>query len=155
MRCEFRSSVLAHSRPVAIRRGLALWSNWAMVTASSSTSVLVVSKISSPWASWCQRSTLLPFSAWAGRWKQPLRVTGPSGRTPDLGTNAMVAGMKQMLKWHIEALDACPIGDSYEVEVNEFDWKDENGICYDKNGVTIRHWRRSHVRDGASAYRLG
>jgi ribonuclease Z len=64
------------------------------------------------------------------------------------------AGMKQMLKWHLEAFDACPIGDGYEIEVNEFDWKDENGICYDKNGVTIRHWRRSHVKDGASAYRL-
>ncbi len=99
-------------------------------------------------------SYLLPFSAWGGRWKMPLRVTGPSGRTPDLGTKAMVAGMKQMLKWHLEAFDACPIGDGYEMEVNEFDWKDENGICYDKNGVTIRHWRRSHAKDGASAYRL-
>jgi ribonuclease BN (tRNA processing enzyme) len=99
-------------------------------------------------------SYLLPFSAWAGRWKMPLRVTGPSGRTPELGTKGMVAGMKQMLKWHLEAFDACPIGDGYEVEVNEFDWKDENGICYDKNGVTVRHWRRSHVKDGASAYRL-
>src|SRR5271166_253075 len=99
-------------------------------------------------------SYLLPFSAWAGRWKMPLRVTGPSGRTPELGTKGMVAGMKQMLKWHLEAFDACPIGDGYEIEVNEFDWKDENGICYDKNGVTIRHWRRSHTKDGASAYRL-
>ena len=84
----------------------------------------------------------------------PLRVNGPSGRTPELGTKGMVAGMKQMLKWHLEAFDTCPIGDGYEVEVNEFDWKDENGICYEKNGVTVRHWRRSHVKDGASAYRL-
>jgi ribonuclease Z len=99
-------------------------------------------------------SYLLPFSAWGGRWKQPLRVTGPSGRTERLGTKAMVAGMKQMLRWHLEAFDSCPIGDGYEVEVNEFDWKDENGICYQKNGVTIRHWRRSHTKDGASAYRL-
>jgi ribonuclease Z len=30
---------------------------------------------------------------------------------------------------HLEAFDACPIGDGYEMEVNEFDWKDENGIC--------------------------
>jgi ribonuclease BN (tRNA processing enzyme) len=72
-------------------------------------------------------SYLLPFSAWGGRWKQPLPVTDPSGRTPELGTKAMVAGMKQMLKWHLEAFDACPIGDGYEVEVNEFDRKDENG----------------------------
>jgi hypothetical protein len=58
---------------------------------------------------------------------------------PELGTKAMIAGMKQMLRWHLEAFDCCPIGDGYEVEVNEFDWKDDNGICYDKNGVQIRH----------------
>lgn len=98
-------------------------------------------------------SYLLPFSAWAGRWK-PLRVHGPSGRTPELGTKAMIAGMKQMLRWHLENFDASPIGDGYEVEVNEFDWQDDNGLCYDKNGVQIRHWRRSHIKDGASAYRL-
>ena len=99
-------------------------------------------------------SWLIPFAPWSGRWKMPLRVTGPSGRTPELGTKAMIAGMKQMLKWHLEAFDTCPSGDGYEVEVNEFDWKDEYGICYQKNGVTIRHWRRSHTKDGASGYRL-
>jgi hypothetical protein len=66
----------------------------------------------------------------------------------------MVDGMKQMLKWHLEAFDVFPIGDGYEVDVNEFDWKDEYGICYEKNGVTVRHWRRSHAKDGATAYRL-
>ena len=98
-------------------------------------------------------SYLLPFRAWSAGWL-PLRVHGPSGRTPELGTQAMVDGMKQMLKWHLEAFDMFPIGDGYEVEVNEFDWKDENGICYDKNGVTVRHWRRSHAKDGATGYRL-
>jgi ribonuclease BN (tRNA processing enzyme) len=98
-------------------------------------------------------SYLLPFSAWSGRYL-PLRVHGPSGRTPELGTQGMVDGMKQMLRWHLEAFDHFPIGDGYEVDVNEFDWRDENGICYDKNGVTVRHWRRSHAKDGASAYRL-
>ena len=75
-------------------------------------------------------------------------------RTPELGTQAMVDGMKQMLPWHLEAFDVFPIGDGYEVDVNEFDWKDENGVYYEKNGVTVRHWRRSHAKDGATAYRL-
>ena len=66
----------------------------------------------------------------------------------------MIAGMKTMLKWHLEAFDMFPIGDGYEIEVNEFDWKDDNGMCYNKDGVTVRHWRRSHAKDGASAYRL-
>ena len=96
---------------------------------------------------------LYPFRAWSGGYA-PLRIHGPSGRTPELGTKAMIAGMKDMLRWHLEAFDMFPIGQGYEIEVNEFDWKDENGICYDKDGVTVRHWRRSHAKDGASAYRL-
>ena len=66
----------------------------------------------------------------------------------------MVEGMKQMAHWHIDSFNSSPIGDGYEVEVNEFDFRDDNGVCYDQDGVTIRHWRRSHTKDGASAYRL-
>ena len=47
-----------------------------------------------------------------------------------------------------------PIGDGYSFQVNELGWKDANGICYDKNGVTVRHWRRSHAKGGATGYRL-
>ena len=43
---------------------------------------------------------------------------------------------------------------SDEVEVNEFISDDDSGICYEKDGVTVRHWRRSHKKDGASGYRL-
>ena len=96
---------------------------------------------------------LFAFAPWAARWK-PLRVHGPSGRTPEDGTQAMVDGMKKMAHWHIDSFNSSPIGDGYEVEVNEFDFRDDNGICYDQDGVTIRHWRRSHTKDGASAYRL-
>ena len=66
----------------------------------------------------------------------------------------MIEGMKMMTHWHTDSFNASPIGDGYEVEVNEFDFRDDNGVCYDKDGVTIRHWRRSHTKDGASAYRL-
>ena len=93
------------------------------------------------------------FSAWGGRWK-PLRVTGPSGRTPENGTKAMIEGMKKMTFWHTDSFNLFPIGDGFEVDVNEFDYKDDNGICYNKDGVVIRHWRRVHGKDGSSAYRL-
>ena len=96
---------------------------------------------------------LFCFAPWAARWT-PLRVHGPSGRTKDEGIAHMVEGMKRMTHWHTKSFSASPIGDGYEVEVNEFDYTDDNGICYDKNGVTVRHWRRSHNMDGASAYRL-
>ncbi len=93
------------------------------------------------------------FGPFLMRWK-PLRVIGPSARTPEMGTAAMVKSMQQMCNWHKQSFMSIPVGDGYEAEVTEFDYKDENGICYDKNGVTVRHWRRSHTMDGASAYRL-
>jgi ribonuclease Z len=96
---------------------------------------------------------MYPFRAFTGGFK-PLRVYGPSGRTPELGTKAMVKNMRKMNRWHEENFDSCPIGDGFEIEVHEFDWKERNGICYDKDGVKVRHWPRSHVKDGASAYRL-
>ncbi len=96
---------------------------------------------------------MLPFTASAARW-HPLRVYGPSGRTEELGTQAMVENMKKMMRWHLEEFDTLPIGDGYEVDVTEFDFREENGICYQRNGVTVRHWPRSHGKDGASAYRL-
>ncbi len=66
----------------------------------------------------------------------------------------MVKSMQEMCNWHKHAFMLMPVGDGYECEVTEFDYKDDGGICYDKNGVTVRHWRRSHTMDGASAYRL-
>ncbi len=94
-----------------------------------------------------------PFTAWAGRW-EPLRVYGPSGATPELGTTHMVHHMREMLRWHEENFQHVTIADGFEIDVTEFDWKDENGVCYDQDGVVVRHWPRSHVKDGASAYRL-
>ena len=96
---------------------------------------------------------LYGFAPWTGRWK-PLRVHGPSGRTPKEGTRAMLEAMKQMTYWHTDSFNCLPIGDGYEIEVNEFDFRQDNGVCYEKDGVTVRHWRRSHSKDGASAYRL-
>ena len=96
---------------------------------------------------------LFAFAPWMGRWK-PLRVHGPSGRTPRDGIKHMIHHMKEMCHWHTDSFNQFPIGDGYEIEVNEFDYTDDNGICYDQDGVTVRHWRRSHTKDGASAYRL-
>ena len=96
---------------------------------------------------------MIPFTASAFRW-EPLRVYGPDGAEPDLGTAAMVDAMQKMIKWHGEEFSFMPMGRGLEVDVNEFDHRDENGVIYDKNGVTVRHWPRSHGKDGASAYRL-
>jgi ribonuclease Z len=93
------------------------------------------------------------FAPFSMRFK-PLRVIGPSGRTPELGTKAMTESMRQMGAWHVQSFTSLPVGDGYEFDVTEFDYTDDGGVCYDKNGVTVRHWQRSHMMDGASAYRL-
>ncbi len=95
---------------------------------------------------------LWQFAPFNGRWK-PLRVHGPSGRTPEMGTKAMCDGLVKMGAW-TSAWAIGPMADGYEIEVNEFDFHDDGGVCYDKDGVKVIHWRRSHGLDGASAYRL-
>ncbi len=94
------------------------------------------------------------FGTWNGGWHQPLTVHGPSGRTPEFGVKHMVEGMRQMLTWHIDAFSVFPVGKGWDIQVNEFDFRDDGGVVYEKNGVKIIHWRRSHAKDGASAYRL-
>lgn len=97
---------------------------------------------------------LWAFAPFSGRSK-PLRVIGPSGRTPELGTKAMCEHLKKMGVWHEQAFSGCaPLYGGYEIEVTEFDFKDDGGVCFDKDDVKVTHWRRSHAMDGASAYRL-
>ena len=97
---------------------------------------------------------LYMFGGWAGRWHKPLRVFGASGRSPQFGTKHMVQGMKQMLTWHRDAFSVFPVGQGHDVDVTEFDFRDNGGVVYDENGAKVIHWQRSHAKDGASAYRL-
>jgi ribonuclease BN (tRNA processing enzyme) len=94
------------------------------------------------------------FGAWGGRWHEKYRIYGPSGREPKFGTKYMMDRMDEMLTWHKASFDISPIGQGFEMDVHEFDYKDDGGLVYDKDGVKISHWRQSHTEDGASAYRL-
>jgi ribonuclease Z len=94
------------------------------------------------------------FGGWGGRWHETFRVHGPSGRTEKHGFKYMMARMDEMLTWHKDSFDLFPVGKGWEMEVNEFDFADDGGVVYEKDGVKIIHWRQSHTEDGASAYRL-
>ncbi len=94
------------------------------------------------------------FGTWAGGWHDNLRVYGPSGRTPEYGTAKMVEGMKMFTGWHRDAFSVFPVGKGWDIEVHEFDFRDNGGVVYEKNGVKVIHWQRSHAKDGASGYRL-
>jgi hypothetical protein len=89
----------------------------------------------------------------ASNWFPRTEDVGPDeNRVTFMGN--MVDGMKQMFTWHRDAISVFPVGQGRDVEVNEFDFRDNGGICYEENGVVVKHWQRSHAKDGASAYRL-
>jgi len=94
------------------------------------------------------------FRTWNGGWHDRLRIFGPSGRTAEYGLARMIEGMKIMTGWHRDAFSVFPVGSGWDIEVNEFDFRDDGGVIFDENGVKVIHWRRSHAKDGASAYRL-
>jgi hypothetical protein len=66
----------------------------------------------------------------------------------------MMSSMDEMLTWHKDSFDIFPVGKGWEMEVNEFDFADDGGVVYEKDGVKFVQWRQSHTEDGASEYRL-
>ncbi len=94
------------------------------------------------------------IGGWTGGRHGPLRVWGPSGESPELGTKRAVEGFKASMMWDVTSrLGQIPVGGG-EIEVNEFDYTRENGVVFKENGVTIRSWPAVHAIDGAVSYSL-
>lgn len=93
------------------------------------------------------------FRGFMGGWT-PLSIYGPSGSEPKYGIDHMINRMMEMTAWHQDSFNGFPIGEGYNPVVHEFDYMDEGGVAYDRNGVKIIHWPTSHTKDGASSYRL-
>ena len=85
---------------------------------------------------------------------RPLRVWGPSGATPEMGTKSATDGMLQMLAWDIAGRRGRLPASGQELEVHEFDYLGENQVVFDENGVVVRSWPANHVLDGAVGYSL-
>jgi ribonuclease Z len=85
---------------------------------------------------------------------KPLRVWGPSGNKPEYGTKHYIKYMKKAYTWD----KASRLGNvdirGLEIQVNEFDYKGENQIVYDENGVVIRSFPAIHGIDGSISYTL-
>ena len=86
--------------------------------------------------------------------QKPLRVWGPSGRSPELGTAYAVQKMKEMYTWDLAGRVGLVDFRGYSIEVNEFDYKAENAIIYEDNGVTIRSFPAIHALDGPVSFSL-
>ena len=85
---------------------------------------------------------------------RPLRVWGPSGSTPEYGTKYAVEAMQKMYTWdkgsRLGNIDIRGL----EIEVTEFDYKADNAIIYQENGVTIRSFPAIHALDGSVSFTL-
>jgi ribonuclease Z len=97
-------------------------------------------------------------SMWAGGWtagrKVPLEVWGPSGAREEMGTRYAVEHLLKAYNWDYmtRAVTINPIPGS--INVHEFDYKGENQIVYQQDGVTIRSWPAIHTGDGPVSYAL-
>jgi ribonuclease Z len=86
--------------------------------------------------------------------QKPLRIWGPSGRSPELGTAYAVQKLKEMYTWDLAGRVGLVDFRGYSLEVNEFDYKAENAIIYEDNGVTIRSFPAIHALDGPVSFSL-
>ncbi len=86
--------------------------------------------------------------------QKPLRIWGPSGPTPELGTAYAVESMQRMYTWDLAGRTGIVDFRGYSIEVNEFDYKGENAVIYEKNGVTIRSFPAIHSLDGPVSFGL-
>jgi ribonuclease Z len=84
----------------------------------------------------------------------PLRVWGPSGATPELGTAYALEHMEKMLTWDLAGRVGLVDFRGYKLEVTEFDYKGENQVVYDENGVVIRSFPAIHSLDGPVSFSL-
>jgi len=94
------------------------------------------------------------IGGWTGGRHGPLRVFGPSGDKPELGTKAAVEGFQASMAWDVTSRHGeIPAGGG-EIEINEFDYRGENQVVYEANGVVIRSFPAVHAIDGAVSYTL-
>jgi len=84
----------------------------------------------------------------------PLRVWGPSGQVPELGTEYAMDGMMRMLNWDLSGRIGMTDFRGYHMEVNEFDYKGENEIIFEENGVVVRSFPAIHSIDGSVSFSL-
>ena len=93
---------------------------------------------------------------WAGGWTagrtSSLKIWGPSGATEEMGTKYAVENFLRTFNWDLQTrnfkLSAAP----GKIDVTEFDYRGENKVIYDVDGVVIRSWPAIHAGDGPVSF---
>jgi ribonuclease Z len=102
---------------------------------------------------WGDLSTL-----WAGGWTAgrtgPLKIWGPKGATPEMGTAYAVDHFKKSFNWDAVTRNFFLSPEPGKISVTEFDYMAENAVVYQENGVTIRSLPAIHAGDGPVSYIL-
>lgn len=95
---------------------------------------------------------------WAGGWTagrpSKLRVWGPSGQTPEMGTKYAMEHFLKFVNWDKVTREYKITPEPGQIEIHEFDYMGVNKIVYEENGVTIRSWPAIHTGDGPVSYSL-
>jgi ribonuclease Z len=95
---------------------------------------------------------------WAGGWTAgrtvPLEIYGPSGATPEMGTKYAVEHFLKAYNWDNMTRLANLPSQPGKINVHEFNYKVENQVIYEENGVTIKTWPAIHAGDGAVSMAL-
>ena len=85
---------------------------------------------------------------------KPLRVWGPSGSETKWGTKAFIEGQQKAYAWDVDSRTGNKDVRGLVLEVHEFDYKQENEIVYNENGVVIKSFPAIHAMDGSISYTL-
>ena len=88
-----------------------------------------------------------------GRADGPVRVWGPSGTEPRLGTRHFVEAIEEALAWDTTAGAGAINPASMKIGVTEFDFM-QTQVVYEANGVKITSFPVIHALSGAVGYRV-
>ncbi len=95
---------------------------------------------------------------WAGGWTGGrtgrLKIWGPSGATPEMGTKYAIEHFLKAFNWDLQTRNFRLNPGPGKIEVFEFDYRGENQVVYEENGVTIRSWPAIHAGDGPVSFAL-
>ena len=84
----------------------------------------------------------------------PLRIWGPSGSTPELGTAHAMDLMEEMYAWDIGTRSGVIDFRGGVLEVHEFPFDGVNEVIFEESGVVIRSIPAVHGLDGAVSFIL-
>lgn len=94
------------------------------------------------------------IGGWTGGRHGPLRIWGPSGDEPELGTKAFAENLTKTFHWDYSSRIGTLPSRAGKIEAQEFDYTQVNQVVYEENGVTVRSWPAIHCIDGPVSYSL-